>query len=189
MGNKEIIQALADMQEVLNALLQGMDKTTKEQEKRSLVLKEISDSLSSTQLQLEATANRQASTLSHFPKSMEVKIQHRFEGNKRAYLVILFSALLLTSVSIGMWYTTWQQNKQFRAHDYKYRYVSLIRPTLSLQIDSLYNKNGKQFSLMVGKLEAEKAAIEKAEAIARGKEEEARKASEDLDKLKRSKQK
>lgn len=120
-----------------------------------------------------------------FPKTMEVKIRHRFEGRTRILALVFMASLTTASVSTGLWYGSWRENARLRPGDLKYRYQSLTQPQSTLHTDTVYSRDPAGFRRMVEQLEAGEKALARAEALAREKETEAQKAKQKVEQLKR----
>lgn len=126
-------------------------------------------------------------TLKRFPSRTKTDVSLRFEGRNRTIFFVVTGLLLLAALFAGLWSSAWQHDRRLKENDIKYRYLMLQIPAATLQTDTLYNNNPRQFKVRLEQMEAYSRVQQQAETIAAEKEKEAKAARQNIQKLKKAK--
>jgi hypothetical protein len=136
---------------------------------------------------MDRLADKQQKQLRTFPKNLEVEIRHRFDGRIKIVVLTIAVSAITTAISLGLCSRTYLENKRLKENDLKYRFLQIVEPSATLNSDTLYSNDFKRFEQFIKQQEAQKQALEAAEAIARQQEQAAKEAKEQVEKLREPK--
>jgi|SRR5690606_22824850 len=133
---------------------------------------------------LVTALEEQKKAISELPQRIKVNVEHRLTERQRPYIITGAVIVLVSVLSLFASFQLWQSNSALHDSDIKIRTVRLLYPSISLDIDSIYNDNPKQLKIWVKQEEERLLAIRKAEENARQSTEQAEQAKEELERLK-----
>lgn len=131
--------------------------------------------------------DKQQKQLSTFPKNLEVEIRHRFDGRIKIVVLTISVSVIITAISLGLCSRTYLESKRLKENDLKYRFLQIVKPSATLYSDTSYSSDFRRFEQFINQQEAQKQALEAAEAIARQQEQAAKEAKEQVKKLRQPK--
>lgn len=209
MNEQDLHDILKDTQEVLvqvDKRLQRMEKNKSEIKDYSAELGDIGKRLESniqdeTLIGLKASILKQAGVtdslvtaldeqkkaISLLPRRIKVKVDHQITGKQRPYIITGAVLILISVFSLLASFQLWRSNSALNDGDIKIRMVRLIYPSISSDIDSIYDSDPKKLRSWVRQEEERLHAIGKAEENARQSTEKAERAKEKLLRLKNNK--
>lgn len=208
MNEQELQTAVKDQQEIvvlMDKRVQQLEKQQSETKDYSAELADIVKKLESN-IQDETLVGLKASILKHakatdslvtaleqqkkaiseMPQRIKVNVEHRLTGRQRPYIITGAVLVLVSVLSLFASIQLWWSNSALCDSDIKIRMVRLLYPQVSLDIDSIYYNNPKQLRIWVKQEEERLIAIRKAEESARQSTEQAERAKEEVNRLKRT---
>ncbi|TCV19617.1 hypothetical protein EDC17_1004139 [Sphingobacterium alimentarium] len=208
MNEQELQTAVKDQQEIvvlMDKRVQQLEKQQSETKDYSAELADIVKKLESN-IQDETLVGLKASILKHakatdslvtaleqqkkaiseMPQRIKVNVEHRLTGRQRPYVITGAVLVLVSVLSLFASIQLWRSNSALCDSDIKIRMVRLLYPQVSLDIDSIYYNNPKQLRIWVKQEEERLIAIRKAEESARQSTEQAERAKEEVNRLKRT---
>ena len=211
MNEQELQTTLKDLQEIMVSMdgrLQEIEKQQSETKDYSAELADIGKRLGNN-IKDETLVGLQASILKHakatdslvtaleeqkkaiseMPQRIKVNVEHRITGRQRPYIITGAILVLVSVLSLFASFQLWRSNSALFASDIKIRMVRLFYPQISLDIDSVYRKNPKELKIWVEQEEERLRALRKAEESARQSTEQAERAREKVNRLKRTEDK
>lgn len=207
MNEQELQTAVKDQQEIMIL----MDRRVQQIEKQQSETKDYSAELASINGKLEhivkdeTLVGLKASILKHveasghivtavdeqtriigeMPQRTKMTVEHRITGRQLAYIITGAVLILISVLSIFASFRLWRANSALHDSDIKIRMVRLLYPQVSLDIDSIYSNNPKRLKIWVKQEEEKLLAIRKAEESARQSTEQAKRAKEKLEQLRK----
>ncbi|MGM1430148.1 hypothetical protein ACS126_12885 [Sphingobacterium lactis] len=127
----------------------------------------------------------QEKLIKEFPQKMKAEIVHRFTDRQRPYII---AGIVLSLIAISALFASvqlWRNNLALQSSDIKIRTVKLIYPNVFLDVDTLYHESPTKLEAWVEREESRLSAITKAEEAARQSKEQADRANERLNRLKK----
>src|SRR5690606_19358237 len=128
----------------------------------------------------------QKKVISEMPQRIKVSVEHRITGRQRPYIITGAVIVLVSVFSLFASIQLWRSNSALQDGDIKIRMVRLFYPDVSMDIDSIYNSNPKELKIWVKQEEERLLAIRKAEENAKQSTEQAERAKEEVNRLKRT---
>lgn len=113
------------------------------------------------------------------------KHHHHFENKSKGLVFGSIALLLISSITSGLCYGLYHENRRLHNNDVKFRMVRRCYPTAVQWADSVFYRNPEDAEKVTEKLEAQDLAVAEAEAIAKQKQQEAKEAKSAVSKLKR----
>lgn len=113
------------------------------------------------------------------------KHHHHFENKSKGLVFGGIALLLLVSITSGLCYSLFQENRRLHDNDVKFRMVRQRYPMAVQWADSTFYRDAGEAEKVTQKLEAQDLAVAEAEAIAKQKQQEAKEAKSTVNKLKR----
>lgn len=207
MNEQELQTAVKDQQEIMIL----MDRRVQQIEKQQSETKDYSAELASINGKLEhivkdeTLVGLKASILKHveasghivtavdeqtriigeMPQRTKMTVEHRITGRQLPYIITGAVLILISVLSIFASFRLWRANSALHDSDIKIRMVRLLYPQVSLDIDSIYSNNPKRLKIWVKQEEEKLLAIRKAEESARQSTEQAKRAKEKLEQLRK----
>ena len=135
---------------------------------------------------LVTALEEQKKAISEMPQRIKVNVEHRLTGRQRPYIITGAVLVLVSVLSLFASFQLWRSNSALNDSNIKIRMVKLIYPPVSLDIDSIYNSNPEKLKSWVKQEEERLLAIRKAEESARQSKEQAERAKEEVNPLKRT---
>lgn len=185
METKELAQAFNDQTEAVANLLSKYELSETDRTETARHLERLRADLSRTQDRLSGSVTALDTAISSLPAQIEVRLKHRFEGRTRIFGAVFLAAVIVMALTTGAWIAARSENARLRETDLKYRYHRLTDPEATIRADTVYTRDPDGFHRMVVQMEARNRALEASERNARQKEQEAHKAREKLESLKR----
>ncbi|MEN5433612.1 hypothetical protein ABE545_08215 [Sphingobacterium faecium] len=124
----------------------------------------------------------QEKVMSKMPQSIKVLAEHRLTGRQLPYIITGAVLVLVSVFSLFTSIQLWRSNSALHDGDIKTRMVRLFYPSVSQEIDSIYNDNPEKLKTWVKREEERLIAVTKAEENAKQSEEDAKKAKEEAKK-------
>src|SRR5690606_21681427 len=94
---------------------------------------------------LVTALEEQKKAISAMPNRIKVNVEHRITGRQRPYIITGAVLVLVSVFSLYASYQLWWSNSALQDGDIKIRMVRLFYPDVSMDIDSIYNSNPKEF--------------------------------------------
>lgn len=133
---------------------------------------------------LVTALEEQKKAISEMPNRIKVNVEHRITGRQRPYIITGAILALVSVFSLFASVQLWRSNSALNDSDIKIRMVRLFHPSISLDIDSIYNSNPEKLEIWVEQEEQKLLIIRRAEENAKQSTEQAERAKEELQRLK-----
>ncbi|WP_276496856.1 hypothetical protein [Pontibacter litorisediminis] len=122
-------------------------------------------------------------TLSAIPRALPVEHHHHMEDSARWFIIGGLVLLLITALATGLCFSLYRENSRLEGRDVQYRLLGLYYPEATHWADSVYRSHPGNLRTFVEQEEARQGSLTQAEALAKRKEEEAREAARQVEKL------
>jgi hypothetical protein len=117
------------------------------------------------------------------PEIIQVRHHHHIQGQSKGFIIGGLILLFSTAIAIGLAGSLWKENGLLNENSVKFRMIRQNYPDIAYWADTLYHRNPDSLKQLTEKIETEQVAAAQAEAAAREKVQDAKKARRKVNEL------